>query len=428
MGEAGSKRSRRPSRRWVVPPGLRYTDEPFDGFAVVDELRNALGLLLWQSLRDVDLWSATEPEEHPLLFAPGAADRRRIELASLPEARAVQSPLLAIARLLDGEPAHASDLTETCLAVSRWAISTGYRRTALAFGEAAAVVSPHDAEAAYWVGYLSRRAAQYRRAETWYRRTIGLARRNDDWKSYGMAYCGWANLLIQRGDYAGARDKLMVALRAARRHGLWNIKPLALHDLCCIAIRNGNAEEVTSFARKAVRAYGRRHPRVVALAHDVAFFWMLQGYFAPALRVFRAVAVHVEDRPHRLLALSSVARAAGGVGDRFTYNEAWADTWQLIDSSEDTEKVAEALVNLAHGAAGIGDRDRANIAAGQALTVALQRKEPEQRSAAEAILNALRRAEPVGPALRSMSTAPGAAADALSSELAEVLSTATLEV
>jgi hypothetical protein len=116
------------------------------------------------------------------------------------------------------------------------------------------------------------------------------------------------------------------------------------------------------------------------------------------------------------------------VGDRFTYNEAWADTWQLIDSSEDTEKVAEALVNLAQGAAGIGDRDRANIAAGQALTVALQRKEPEQRDAAERILNALRRAEPVGPALRSMSTAPGVAADALSSELAEVLSTATLEV
>jgi hypothetical protein len=401
-------------------------DEPYEGYAVVDELRNGLGLLLWQSLRDVDLWSAAPPSERPSLFAAGAADRRRIDLATLPEARAVQTPLVAISRLLEGGAARGAELSQTCMAVSRWAIANDHRRTALAFGEAAAVASPQDAGAAYWVGYLSRRAAEYRRAETWYRRAIGLARRNEDWKSYGLAYCGWANLLIQRGDYATARDKLMVALRAARRHGLWVIKPLALHDLCCLAIRSGDAEEVTSFARKAFRAYGRRHPRVVALAHDVAFFWMLQGYFAPALRVFRAVASYVTERPDRLLALSSVARAAGGLGDRFTYNEAWADAWQLIDSSDDTERVAEALVNLAHGAAGIGDRDRATIAAGQALTLALQRAEPEQRTAAESLLNSLRRSEPVAPSPRP--TGSTVAADALSSEFAEVLSTATLEV
>ncbi len=428
MGEAGSQRSRRPPRRWVVPPGLRYMDEPYDGFAVIDELRNGLGLLLWQSLRDADLWSVTPPAERPALFSPGAAERRRGELSALPEARPVQTPLLAIARLLEGSTGRPAELSQSCLSVSRWAISQGYRRTALAFGEAAAVASPQDAGAAYWVGFLSRRAAEYRRAETWYRRTIGLARRNDDWRSYGLAYCGWANLLIQRGDYPAAREKLMVALRAARRHGLWNIKPLALHDLCCIAIHNGNTEEVTSFGRKAFRAYGRRHPRVVALAHDIAFFWMLQGYFAPALKVFRAVAVYVTDRPHRLLAVSSVARAAGGVGDRFTFNEAWADAWQLIDSSSDTEKVAEALVNLSHGAAGIGDRDRATIAAGQALTVALQRQEEEQRQAAEKLLNSLRRAEPVGPHARPSGAGPAVAADALSSELAEVLSMPTMEV
>ena len=428
MGQAGSRRSRRSSRRWVVPPGLRQAGEPFEGFAVVDELRNGLGLLLWQSLRDVDLWSATPPEERMTLFAAGAAERRRVELAAMPEAGPVQSPLLAIAWLLEDGGGRMPDLSESCLAVSRWAIGQGHRRTALAFGEAAAVAAPQDAGAAYWVGYLSRRAADYRRAETWYRRAIGLARRTDDWKSYGLAYCGWANLMIQRGDYPAARDKLLIALRAARRHGLWSIKPLALHDLCCIAIHDGNTEEVTSYARRAFRAYGRRHPRVVALAHDVAFFWMLQGYFAPALRVFRAVAGYVTDHPHRLLAQSSVARAAGGVGDRFSYNEAWADTWRLIDATHDTEKVAEALVNLAHGAASIGDRDRATIAAGQALTVALQRQEAEQRDAAESLLNALRRAEPVSPLPRPAGAPPAQAADALSGELAEVLTVSMMEV
>jgi tetratricopeptide (TPR) repeat protein len=408
-----------------VPPGLRHTDEAFDGSAVLEELRSGLGLLLWQSLRDVHLWSIAAHQGRAPVFAPGAAERRRGELAAHPELGPALTPLLAMARLLEGEPRGVLEVSQGCLGVSRWAIGQGHRRTALAWGEAAATVAPHDASAAYWVGYLSRRAADYRRAESWYRRAVGLARRNEDWKSYGMAYCGWANLLIQKGDWAGARDKLLVALRAARRHGLWSIKPLAMHDLCCVAIHFGEVEEVVDWGRKAFRAYGRRHPRLVALAHDIAFFWMLRGYFAPALRVFRAVAVNVTDRPHRLLAQSSMARAAGGVGDRFTFNEAWADTWQLIDASMDTEKVAEALVNLAHGAAGVGDRDRATIAAGQALTVALQRGEGTEREAAERLLNALRRAEPLGTPPRS----PGPPdAEALSTELADVLTMGVVEI
>jgi hypothetical protein len=213
--------------------------------------------------------------------------------------------------------------------------------------------------------------------------------------------------------------------RAARRHGLWSIKPLALHDLCCVAIHFGETEEVAEYGRKAFRAYGRRHPRVVALAHDIAFFWMLQGYFAPALRVFRAVAAHVTDRPHRILAHSSVARAPAAWGDRYTFNEAWADTWQLIDATADTEKVAEALVNLAHGAAGIGDRDRASIAAGQALTVALQRGEAAERDSAEQLLHRLRRSEPLAPPPRPAATED---ADALSAEFAEVLTMGVVEI
>jgi tetratricopeptide (TPR) repeat protein len=428
MGIGGSQRLRRPPRRWVVPPGLRQTDEPFDGYAVLDELRGPLGMLLWQSLRDVDLWSAADPDGRVRLFAADAASRRRVQINALPEAAPVRGPLLAITRVLEGNSLGDAELSTACLQLSRWAIGEAHPRTALTFGVAAAVAAPQDASAAYWVATLSRRAADYRRAETWYRRAIGLARRTEDWKSYGQAYCGWANLFIQRGDYPSARDKLMVALRAARRHGLWSIKPMALHDLCCMAITAGNTDEAVAYGRKAFRAYGRRHPRVVALAHDIAFHWMLQGYFAPAMRVFRAVLGHVTDRPHRLLALSSLARAAGGVGDRFTYTEAWTDTWRLIDAGEETEKVAETLVNLAHGAASIGDRERATIAAGQALTVAVQRGEAEQRIAAETLLDALRRTGSAGAYARPATAPTTLAADALSTEFAEVLTLGVFDV
>jgi tetratricopeptide (TPR) repeat protein len=383
--------SRRPARLWVVPPGLMTYEEPFEGYRVLDEVRSATGVTLWEFLRDADLWSTTPVESRGRLFVPGMARRRRERIGALGEARELRPQLEAIGRALDGRARNpAAQLTQACNALSRWATEAGLPYTALAFAHSAALATPDEPAPAYAVGLLARRNAEYRRAETWFRRTLGLARRTRDWNYYGLACIGLGNLNRQRGDYPSARGWYVKALRVSRRRGLWDVRPMALHDLFCVAANGGQNEEAEGWAKRAFRAYGRRHPRLVVLAHDVARFWLLSGRFDEALQLFRAVLPHITRLPERRLVTSNMALAAAGMGDRLTFATMWSETWRLVDEFEDAERVAEALVALAQGAAALGDPDRGQLAAGYALKMAIQRSEAEQRLAAERVLESLR--------------------------------------
>ncbi|HEX5870506.1 MAG TPA: hypothetical protein VFY65_08825, partial [Longimicrobium sp.] len=72
-------RRRNASRRWCIPPAiLREPDETLEASQILLEHRGDLGLLLWNSLRDVTLWASVEPERRPGLFTPDAA-RKRLE-------------------------------------------------------------------------------------------------------------------------------------------------------------------------------------------------------------------------------------------------------------------------------------------------------------------------------------------------------------
>jgi tetratricopeptide (TPR) repeat protein len=391
MTEPRPQRSRRPARLWVVPPGLMTYEEPFEGYRVLDEVRSGVGVTLWEFLRDADLWSTTPPEARGRLFVSGMARRRRERIGELGAERDVRHQLETIGRALDGRSRNpAAQLTVACNALSRWASDQGLPHTALAFAHSAALATPDQPSPAYAVGLLARRSAEYRRAETWFRRTLALARRTGDWNFYGLACIGLGNLNRQRGDYPSARGWYIKALRVSRRRGLWDVRPMALHDLFCVAANGGQADEAEGWARRAFRAYGRRHPRLVTLAHDVARFWLLGGRFDEALHLLRAVLPHITRLPERRLIMSNMALAAAGMGDRLTFAAMWSETWRLVDEYEDAESVAEALVALAQGAAALGDPDRGQLAAGHALKTAVQRHESEQRLAAERVLESLR--------------------------------------
>ncbi|HEX2204801.1 MAG TPA: tetratricopeptide repeat protein [Longimicrobium sp.] len=417
-----SPRFRRSPRRWVVPPGLSAADEPFEGYTVLAEIRDGLGVVLWQSLRDLDLWSTSPPEARRALLTPGVVQRRKAWLASVLEPGSpLLAPLRLLSRAVEGRArVGADDVVDACHAVSKWAAGHGHSRTATAFAQSAAFAAPDRASAAYEVALLARRGAEYRRAETWFRRALGLARRTGDWKHYGLACVGLGNLFLQRGDYPTARGWFNRSLRVARRHGLWHVRPMALHDLFCMAAKAGQLQEAEMYARRAFRAYGRRHPRLVALAHDVGRFWMLKGDYARALKVLRAVLPHIERKAERRVANSNIALAAAGLGDRFVFAAMWSEVWREIGERDDTEGVPNALLNLARGAAALGDRERAQLAATHALRSAIQRREAEVRLAAESLLEGLR-----GPRL-SLGSGPDrpygeASADALVTDLVDAL-------
>src|SRR5687767_11874100 len=67
-------RRRNISRRWCIPPAiLREPDETLEASQILEEFKGDLGLLLWNSLRDVTLWSSIDPERRDGLFTTEAA-------------------------------------------------------------------------------------------------------------------------------------------------------------------------------------------------------------------------------------------------------------------------------------------------------------------------------------------------------------------
>ncbi|HEX5725814.1 MAG TPA: hypothetical protein VFX98_10145, partial [Longimicrobiaceae bacterium] len=93
-----------------------------EGAAVLAEVPGDTGVLLFQSLRNVTLWSAAGREERAALFAPGAEARRRAALESAAPDEALRPALETLARLL-GAPAavRAAEVADACEQVARWA-------------------------------------------------------------------------------------------------------------------------------------------------------------------------------------------------------------------------------------------------------------------------------------------------------------------
>ena len=362
------KRPRSPSetpvsRRWIIPPPLLATGEVFPGHGILEEVPGDAGLLLWRCCSDVELWASVPPRDRRHLFSEEAWQKRMdaIALCSVPAMTAFQLRITAEV-LTNGESVQPLKISAACQVLSAWASSQGYPRTAIALAQAGALAAPSDATSAFHVGLAARKIANYPKAESWFRRAIGVARRARDWKAYALAYNGLGSMYMQRGAVPLAKASLVSALKAARAHGVWSVRGPVLHDLFILAANAGDWPEADRLARRAFRAYGKRHPRLPALAYDVAYSWMLRGFFDQALPVFQAVVERTNDRSLRLLFLSSLARAASAAGKKMLFAEAWVEAWAIIHGNESTERVPEALINLARAA-----RRRSTMVSGHIL-------------------------------------------------------------
>jgi tetratricopeptide (TPR) repeat protein len=349
-----------------------------------------IGVLLWDLARDVVIWSETPPQEVEEIFAPAAERMRMAALLSVQTDPPVASAFATIARMAGDPRAARRELVGiSCRRISAWADAEGAPATALIFAIAAAHACPGNADFAYHVGRLARRQAEYERAKTWLRRALLLARQVQDWHTYGAALAGLGNYYVQRGDYPRARKYHTRCLQAARRHGLRSLEGDAHHNLCCIAIEAGRMEEAHAHARAAYDMWGDGHPRLPILAHDLAYAWMNEGYFALALQVFHA-ALPYYGRAERVLILGDICRATAGVGDVERFEEAWRAAWDFIGELATKDHVAQGLLDMARGAASLRQWGRAETAAQLSLALATDRKEGRIRITAETILHAIR--------------------------------------
>lgn len=401
---------RKPRRRWRwhVPPALMHGPEQLEGGEILAEMEGAQALVMFQVARDVSLWGSADPDERrpdpdaagpevhsadrAYFFTPDAHPRLIAQLEAAGFDAGVEAPLRAAAEVLraPGEVTRAQ-LTAACLGVSKWADERELLGTALAFAQAGAIASPRDPAMGYRVGLLARRRAEYPRAESWFRRVIGLGRQAKDWESYAQAFLGLANLYMQRGNYPAARRFLIRCLRAARRHGFRELQAKAYHDLFAIAIQTDQFAEANDLARLAFRAYGPRHPRLPALASDVGLLWVVRGEFAPALDVLRAAHPHISHPCEQLLSWGNIARASGGAGDRAIFDEAWDNIWSYAGDWHNRENAPWALMDAARGATSLGDWPRAERAASTAREIAVRRKEAHVLAEAESVLDSVTR-------------------------------------
>lgn len=382
---------RKTQRRWRVPPALKRGDEIFEGLGVLDESTGERGLVLWQSLRDALLWADAQDDERTALFAADAGRARMAAILAAQPAPELEEPLGVLARMLD-EPDRISEemVALACRRVSQWADDEGLLTTALAFAQAAATVTPADPGAAFAVGKLARRRAEYARAETWFRRTIALARQIGDWATYSQAFLGLGSMYQQRGNFPAARRFLVRSLRAAQRNSLHSIEGMALHDLFSLAIEADRHEEAGQYARAAFEAYGGHHSAVPRLAQDVAYWWITLGHYAESLPVLESVLPHFPQAGDRMAVLGSLARAAAGLGERDRFRDAWDEAHDLLRGAGADERAAMALLDMAHGAATLGLWDKAETVAREAMDTGARRSESRIRLTAEALLDSVR--------------------------------------
>jgi tetratricopeptide (TPR) repeat protein len=318
--------------------------------------------------------------------------RRMRELARTaleePDAElALEDGLAEIARLIaDPEGLDRRKLSWACLMVLECALTEGWRETAAAFAEAAAIACPYAPYPAYIIGKLHRRYGNYREAEAWLKRGARVARWAEDWENYALALNSLGNLSRDTGNFKKSRQTLVRALRVAHRYKLKQLSGEILHDLFGVVFIMGEHGRAEEYAHAALQRYGPHHPRLPALAYDTAYFWMTQGYFARALSVLKPLLLIFGEAEERLQVIAATARAAGACGEASLFREMWDAAWDVTEFLCDEARLAAALVDVGLGASNLEDWDRARIALERAAEIAGRRNEGDTVLRADAAL------------------------------------------
>lgn len=375
-GDTARRRPARAGRRWCVPAAAtRDPGEGLERVAVLEECEAELGVLLWRTVRDVELWAATPPARRASLFHPAAGERRALRTGQAEVPPELAGPLDALAALLYApQAADGAEVARCCLRVAAWAAGARVRGTALAFAQAAALARPGDAAAALQTGVLALHAGQRARAQVWLRRAVGLARHARDRTAYARAALALAQARERAVPPARALRDYLRAYRAGVRAGAAEVRLGAARALLRLSAAAGDAAGARRWAVAAQRAYHPGAPEAAAVLLELARFWIHAGRgenAVPAVRRLagREAALGPADR----LCVAAVrARAFALVPEGAARSRAAAaDAFALLrDGGVAARAQLAAAVDLAHAAAARGDAREFGRAVHQALRAA----------------------------------------------------------
>ncbi len=248
-------------------------------------------------------------------------------------------------------------LADAASEVADWAAAVGLPRTALEFRQAAALLLPDDPELALAVLRTARDNGSLSRAEAWFHRTVGLARRVRAWNIYVDAYMDHATMMAERGALPAARRSWIKAYRRANRQGFMSARARALQELFVLETNAGRRREADRYARDAALAMAASYPGLPFLAHDVALAWLARGRFEPAGRLLESLERRV-SRVLRAAVVGARAWSAGGLGEDARFEGARAE----LERHPPGPELADAWTGVARGALLLGRRDDARNA------------------------------------------------------------------
>lgn len=375
----------RHASRVPLPTASADEFDGIDGLGCMLELDGEQGFLLWRTLRNVRLWAATPRDGRAGLFVEGAYEQRLAEILSLDLAGEEQQAFTLLAQLLENRLLDPRVVSTSCVTLARWAESHSMHIAALELLHAAALASPNDAYFALQAGRKARDQAKHALAEEWLQRAIVVGREGGDWENYARAHVACGIMMTTRGSFPAARRHLRRAASRAERHHLREVQAMAHHDLFVVESECGNHPLATQHARRALHAYPSGHPDRAGLAFDVAYNWLLQGYFAVALPLLRQVAPRVAPQI-RANVQGAVARAAGAEGRRDEYLAAR----EALIGLQSEARHGAIWANVAYGAISLKRWPEAEEAAELALRLGRTRGEHKTVLIAEGLLEQVR--------------------------------------
>ncbi|HEX2079564.1 MAG TPA: hypothetical protein VHG08_17695 [Longimicrobium sp.] len=312
------------------------------------------------SLYNVRLYAESPPELRGELFT-SRGDARHVNAPDR-----VRGALEVFAQLL-WNPTQVNDLAlaAACRAVAEWAEDHSFPVTAVGYAEAAARLLPEDPEMANLAGRACRRAGERARAELWYERGLGLARRAGNVLEYVNGHLGFGNLLRDHGEYGRALRWIKRAGVSARKGGLRESGAEALHDAFTLAYLREDLARASSLVRRAARVYPIHARRVPYLGADLSLLLARRGLYDLALELLQLVQSHLTAPVESLQIWGLTAYAAGGMGNREVFAAALRHVEQMAERYG--EASAGALAYAAAGAHLMQDWSTADRLIGEAI-------------------------------------------------------------
>ncbi|HEY0018301.1 MAG TPA: hypothetical protein VGC13_18490 [Longimicrobium sp.] len=357
MQPAQAKKRR--SGQWSVaaPPNW-----PIDDLTILREVDGEVGRELLLALYNVRLFADAPAHVRSQLF--DVTRSPALEIPGHPEIRDALHILFSLPR--KPQAFSERELARACRMIAEWAEDHSHFVAAVAFAEVAARLVPDDAELANRAGRACRRAGERARAELWYERGFGLARRHGDVLQYVKGHLGYGNIFRDHGEYDRALKWIKRAGISARKSGHREAGAEAMHDAFTLAYLQEDLSRAAILIRRAARIYPVHARRVPYFAADLALLLTRRGLYGMALELLHVVQGHLTAPVDSLQVWGLVAFASGGAGEQNTFDAALHHILEMADLYR--EASAASFAYAAAGAHLLRDLELAQSLIAEATT------------------------------------------------------------